>query len=462
MKKKSLFLILTVALMLMVSAVTVSAAPSGGTCGSDHNMNEWWMNFPTEGRQFRYCLNEGCDYEEEKAMENPFKDVNKNDYFYVPVLWASNNGITAGTGNGMFSPNMTCTRAQVVTFLWRAAGEPKAENAKNPFTDVAKGQYYYDAVLWAVENEITAGTSATTFSPDNTVQRDQFVTFLYRFAKNFWGDITTEDLAKSVPFGDISSSQYYYEPVVWATQYGYCSGTGNGNFTPAGGCTRGQVVTFMQRYLGQSPLFDLTSIGLNATYKRIGDVNANAPKLTASFFPEGAEGEVTWRSENPDIVKVSSDGTLTAVGRGTTKVWAECGNVKNYCTIEIPQYDMGWYIFDTYKDIEGSINISNPWAGTYVDNLGNMNIVVIMFHKYVSVGAGVQDRYYQVAYNLDTGKTIAQPDDYYETYSKQFWGDKRSQYMQTAIGFKELILSHQKPFTEYYQKEQYYWVPVGE
>ena len=314
MKKKFLFLILTMVLMLMVAAVTVSAAPASGTCESGHNMNEWWMNFPTEGRQLRYCLNEGCDYEEEKAMENPFKDVNKEDYFYVPVLWAYSNGVTAGTSATTFSPNNTCTRAQVVTFLWRAAGEPKAENAKNPFKDVAKGQYYYDAVLWAVENEITAGTSATTFSPDNTVQRDQFVTFLYRFAKNFRGDATTESLEKAVPFGDISSSQYYYEPVVWATQHGYCSGTGNGNFTPAGGCTRGQVVTFMNRYLGNAPVFDLTAVGLDATYKKIGNANANVPKLTASFFPEGAEGEVTWRSEDPNIVKVSSDGTLTPLG----------------------------------------------------------------------------------------------------------------------------------------------------
>ena len=113
------------------------------------------------------------------TIDNPFVDVFEADYYYDPVLWAVNEGITNGMGDGTFSPDATCTRGQIVTFLWRAAGSPKA-SAANPFTDVPAGQWYTDAVLWAVENGITTGTSATTFAPEKTITRSQAVTFLWR------------------------------------------------------------------------------------------------------------------------------------------------------------------------------------------------------------------------------------------------------------------------------------------
>ena len=114
-----------------------------------------------------------------KITTNPFTDVKSSDYFYKAVLWAVEKEITAGTSKTTFSPNDTVTRAQTVTFLWRAEGKPAADT-KNPFTDVPAGQYYTDAVLWAVKNNVTAGTSATTFSPNNPCTRAQIVTFLYR------------------------------------------------------------------------------------------------------------------------------------------------------------------------------------------------------------------------------------------------------------------------------------------
>ena len=117
---------------------------------------------------------------EPESNENPFSDVASGDYFYKAVLWAVENGITSGTGNGNFSPNNPCTRDQVVTFLWRAMGKPTAENRNNPFSDVAEGIYYYEPVLWAVEQGITSGTSATTFAPGSPCTRAQVVTFLYR------------------------------------------------------------------------------------------------------------------------------------------------------------------------------------------------------------------------------------------------------------------------------------------
>ena len=118
---------------------------------------------------------------EPAAIDNPFADVKTNAYYYKPVMWAYGSKITGGTSATTFSPDMNCSRAQVVTFLWRAAGQPKTENAKNPFNDVKANAYYYNAVIWAVEQGITGGTSATTFSPDMNCSRAQVVTFLYRF-----------------------------------------------------------------------------------------------------------------------------------------------------------------------------------------------------------------------------------------------------------------------------------------
>ena len=111
---------------------------------------------------------------------NPFTDVKEGQYYYKAVLWAVENSITTGTSKTTFSPDSGCTRGQVVTFLWRAEGQPESTSSANPFKDVTDGQYYYKAVLWAVENEITKGTSADQFSPDSTCTRGQIVTFLYR------------------------------------------------------------------------------------------------------------------------------------------------------------------------------------------------------------------------------------------------------------------------------------------
>ena len=118
---------------------------------------------------------------EPAAITLPFADVKTSDYFYKPVKWAYGSKITGGTSDTTFSPDETCSRAQVVTFLWRTAGQPEAKSNKCNFTDVKSGSYYYKAVLWAVEQGITGGTSATTFSPDDSCTRGQVVTFLYRF-----------------------------------------------------------------------------------------------------------------------------------------------------------------------------------------------------------------------------------------------------------------------------------------
>ena len=174
---------------------------------------------------------------------NPFTDVKEKDYYYEPVLWAVANSITTGTSKTTFSPDKPCTRAQVVTFLWRAAGSPEPTQTNNPFTDVPAGQYYYKAVLWAVEESITTGTSKTTFGPDKSCTRAQVVTFLWRAA----GEPAPQK--NDNPFKDVPQGQYYYNAVLWAVEEGITTGTSKTAFSPDKPCTRGQIVTFIYRYM---------------------------------------------------------------------------------------------------------------------------------------------------------------------------------------------------------------------
>lgn len=168
-----------------------------------------------------------------------FRDVNQSDYYYDAVQWAVEKGITEGTSATTFSPGASCTRAQMVTFLYRAAGSPAPKSTVNPFTDVSANDYYYNAVLWAVENGITTGVSADRFAPGATVSRAQTVTFLYR--------ANGSPAANGASFGDVAADEYYANAVAWAVQNGITTGTGNGKFAPNAPCTRGQIVTFLYR-----------------------------------------------------------------------------------------------------------------------------------------------------------------------------------------------------------------------
>lgn len=180
----------------------------------------------------------------EDPVKIPFTDVKKSDYYAQPVLWAVEKNITTGTGNGKFSPEKTCTRGQVVTFLWRAAGSPEPKSTNNPFTDIKAKDYYYKAVLWAVEKGITSGTGKGKFSPDNECTRAQVATFLWRAQ----GEPKPTSIANS--FNDVAQSSYYYKAVLWAVEKGITNGTGKGKFSPDNSCTRGQIVTFLYRALG--------------------------------------------------------------------------------------------------------------------------------------------------------------------------------------------------------------------
>ena len=169
-----------------------------------------------------------------------FVDVPAGSYYEDAVDWAVENGITQGTDDTHFSPDGICTRAQAVTFLWRAAGSPEPETRAMPFTDVPVGSYYYDAVLWAVENGITMGTSDTTFSPNMTCSRAQIVTFLWRSEKS-------PAAGTANPFADVKSTAYYADAVLWAVKEDITKGTTNTTFSPDADCTRAQIVTFLWR-----------------------------------------------------------------------------------------------------------------------------------------------------------------------------------------------------------------------
>lgn len=176
----------------------------------------------------------------EAKPTNPFVDVAEGTYYYDPVLWAVANGITSGVDATHFEPEGTCTRAHAVTFLWRASGQPEPKTTNMPFRDVKPGSYYEKAVLWAVENKITNGTSTTTFSPDENCTRAQIVTFLWRSK----GEPYASD--SNNPFTDITSD-YYMDAVFWAVKEGITKGTTPTTFSPNERCTRAQIVTFIYR-----------------------------------------------------------------------------------------------------------------------------------------------------------------------------------------------------------------------
>ncbi|HJH85257.1 MAG: S-layer homology domain-containing protein [Oscillospiraceae bacterium] len=173
-----------------------------------------------------------------KVETSPFSDVSTSAYYYEAVKWAQEKGITGGIGNGLFGPNQPCTRAQIVTFLWRAAGSPVVNYAMN-MSDVPEGSYYAEAVRWALSEGITTGTSAKTFSPDATVTRAQVVTFLWR--------ANDQPAAGNSGFLDVSSNAYYARAVDWAFANGITTGVDYGAFGPDTACTRAQIVTFLYR-----------------------------------------------------------------------------------------------------------------------------------------------------------------------------------------------------------------------
>lgn len=179
----------------------------------------------------------------QSASQSDFEDVDANSPYTMPIIWAAKTGITTGKTATTFAPKLGCTRAQMVTFLWRAAGSPEPKSNSNPFTDVDKNSPYYTAIQWAVEMGITNGISATQFSPNVTCTRAQIVTFIYRAAGRPAVKSTTN------PFKDVTKNSYY-DAILWAVENGVTNGFNATTFAPSSTCTRAQGVTFLYRSIG--------------------------------------------------------------------------------------------------------------------------------------------------------------------------------------------------------------------
>ena len=188
--------------------------------------------YTTQRARFRISANSGSS--------TSFTDVKTNAYYADAVKWAVEKDITSGTGNNKFSPDGSCTRGQIVTFLWRADGSPTPKTTVNPFKDVKPSDYFYKAVLWAVENNITSGIGGGRFGPGEACTRGQAVTFLWRAEKS-------PNASAASSFSDVKSGSYYEKAVDWAVSKNVTSGTGNRKFSPDASCTRGQIVTFLYR-----------------------------------------------------------------------------------------------------------------------------------------------------------------------------------------------------------------------
>ena len=227
--------------------VTITVKPDDGfklddLTVTDKNGNELKLTDKGNGK-YTFKMPAGkvtvsATFAPEKTAADYFADVPANSYYADAVLWAAKNGITGGIGNGLFGPNQPCTRAQIVTFLWRAAGSPEPKTMSS-FADVSMDAYYAKAVAWAVENGITTGTGDGKFSPDATCTRAQSVTFLFRAIGKL--------VDSKAEFSDVLTDSYYANAVAWAVENGVTNGIGDGLFGPDNSCTRAQIVTFLFR-----------------------------------------------------------------------------------------------------------------------------------------------------------------------------------------------------------------------
>ena len=193
------------------------------------------------GAYVRYAENYALVHGYKFFPTNAFSDVKEGGYYEIPVAWAVGMGITAGTGEGQFSPKQTCTREQIVTFLWKALGAPEPEASESPFSDVKPGKYYFKPVLWAVENGVTGGMGDGKFGVGRPCTREQAVSFLWKALG------APEPEGTESPFTDVKPGKYYYKPVLWAVENGVTGGVGDGKFGVGSSCTRAQIVTFLYK-----------------------------------------------------------------------------------------------------------------------------------------------------------------------------------------------------------------------
>lgn len=260
------------------------------------------------------------------ASDNPFTDVASDAYYYEPVLWAVDRGITTGTTENTFSPDSACTRGQIVTFLYRAAGCPEVSTENMYFTDVKETEYYYTAVAWALEQNITAGISATAFGPDDPCTRGQIVTFLYRFAGS------PETPTDGMYFTDVAADAYYYAPVAWALAQNITTGISATAFGSDDACTRGQIVTFLYRYMSTD--FEIVTQPADHQMQSSYESASFTVEVAGGCAPYEYQWVVCYGSELSRQEPVSSVETSNTLTRNFTDYdFDDCDRITVYCSV---------------------------------------------------------------------------------------------------------------------------------
>lgn len=255
-----------------------------------------------------------------------FTDLKVNAYYYNAVDWAVENGVTSGTSATEFSPGATCTRAQVVSFLWRAAGSPSVSGS-NPFRDISPKKYYYTAVLWAVQNGITSGVTRDRFDPNGSCTRAQVVSFLHRAANS-------PSVSTANPFYDVTRNKYFYNAVLWAVDSGVTSGVSATSFAPSSVCTRAQVVSFLYRYY--CPLEAKIDL---AVFKKdngstLRTLSGNTLNLATLSSKEGFTYRITLKNQSAKPMAINSSYVMINGKKYTG--WASftlSAGVGTYCTV---------------------------------------------------------------------------------------------------------------------------------
>lgn len=236
---------------IRAGSFTAKAGSSeGGAIAAYTNVNEdeWRLNLSAVSDAEAMCVRPS-DWKQNPTGKTDmylFEDVPEKAYYYSSVLWAVQNGVTVGMSATEFAPNKSCTRAQMATFLWNEAGQPKPKITKNPFVDVRAGSWYYDAVLWAYETGVTVGTSATTFEPSQVCTRAQVATFLWNKAGRPKPSTTKN------PFTDVKAGSWYHQAVLWMAENNIAAGTSKTTFSPLDTCKRCEIVAFLYRAANRS------------------------------------------------------------------------------------------------------------------------------------------------------------------------------------------------------------------
>lgn len=317
---------------------------------------------------------------------NPFNDVSQNEYYYGPVMWAVENDITAGVSNDEFGTNQICTRAQGITFLWRASGSPETKSPNITFKDVNENDYYYKAVCWGVENDIVAGYSAKEYGPDDPLTRSQFVSMLWRHQGE------PEPITYHNTFSDVVMNRYYYKPVLWAVDNTITAGVTPTVFSPDTSCTRAQAISFLYRYYEENKYRVIVSdysIPIDATQYGLSTENTaieNSKRLQALinsvsahgsgtvYIPEGEYyfAEIGTQTYGTHCIKMRSN--VTILGDGSKTVLKPIGQSNG---------GLDMFYYNDYVDFGDTTYLENCSYEGFVIDSSNTHTT-----RYTSAGKG--------------------------------------------------------------------------